>query len=72
MKIEEQILQELHKTMQRLIDDKDYNNCEILAGILNFLIESVAILDFNEKDILEFINRDFVKNVKKMKKLYKQ
>ena len=71
MKIEEQILQELHKTMQRLIDDKDYNNCEILAGILNFLIESVAILDFNEKDILEFINRDFVKNVKKMKKLYK-
>ena len=71
MKIEERIPQELHKTMQRLIDDKDYNNCEILAGILNFLIESVAILDFNEKDILEFINRDFVKNVKKMKKLYK-
>ena len=71
MKIEEQILQELHKTMQRLIDDKDYNNCEFLAGILNCLIESVAILDFNEKDILEFINMDFVKNVKKMKKLYK-
>lgn len=71
MKIEEQIPQELHKTMQSLIDDKNYNNCEILAGILNFLIESVAILDFNEKDILEFINRDFVKNVKKMKKLYK-
>ena len=71
MKIEERIPQELHKTMQSLIDDKNYNNCEILAGILNFLIESVAILDFNEKDILEFINRDFVKNVKKMKKLYK-
>lgn len=61
------LLKELHSVVQNAVEEREYDNIEIMASVLNFLVESVAFLDLNEKHTLEFINKDFCKNVRKLK-----
>jgi hypothetical protein len=64
----EMILKDLHAVIQEAVETKEIQNYEIMAAVLNFLVESVALLDLDEKHTLEFINKDFCKHVRKLKK----
>ena len=64
------LLKELHVVVENAVDKREYKDIEILTAVLNTLIVSVAWLDVNEQDLLEFINRYFCKNVREVKKLY--
>lgn len=64
-----QILSALHNTMQDLVDNNEFSNAEIITAILNFLVESTAFLQLDEKITLDLMNKTFIKEVRKHRKI---
>jgi hypothetical protein len=62
------ILSELHNKMQNLVESNEFSNIELMTAVLNFLVESTALLELDEKITLDMLNKTFVKNVRKQKK----
>ena len=62
------ILSELHNTIQSLVENNEFSNIELITAILNFLVESTALLQLDEKVTLDLLNKTFLKAVRKHKK----
>jgi hypothetical protein len=62
-----EIRDELHQVIDNLVKKDGIEDVVILTGIIEFFIQSFAMLGFDEDLLLEMLNKDFKKKVNEIR-----